>query len=85
MSLSQPDDWMAALSCRPLAVIVMHPLTRNPNYNSMKPCECLDLCFVCVCVSTCVCMREREKDRERKREGVIRVHGCGCVLIYTAE
>lgn len=83
MSLSQFEDWVAVLSCRPLAVIVMHPLTRNPNYNSMKPCECMDLCRVCVCkrgrktegwrgraFSTCVSIYEREKserDDERLR------------------
>lgn len=60
MSLSQPEDWVAALSCRPLAVIVMHPLTRNPNYNSMKPCECSDLC--------CVCEREKQSEREQDDE-----------------
>lgn len=57
MSLFQPEDWVAALSCRPLAVIVTHPLTRNPNYNSMKPCECLDLCCVCEREAESVCVR----------------------------
>lgn len=60
MSLSQPEDRVAALSCCPLAVIVMHPLTQNPNYNSVKPCECMDLCCIYVCV------RERETEQERK-------------------
>lgn len=52
-----PEDWVAALSCCPFTVIAMHPLTRNPNYSSMQPCECMDLC----------CIWEKERvGRERK-------------------
>lgn len=72
MSLFQPEDRVAALSCRPLAVIVTHPLTRNPNYNSMKPCECLDLC----------CVRAREAESERESYQCVPFYVCVCVRVY---
>lgn len=77
--LSQLEDWMGALSCCPLDVIFMCPLTQNPNYSGMKPCECMDLCCVCetdrnrelsVCVCPCVTLNLYhvsmcERDRRR--------------------
>lgn len=60
---------MAALSCCPRAVIVMRLLTRNPNYNSMKPCECMDLCacVISVCAFLCVCLRTTERERRKRK------------------